>query len=95
MLFVFIVLEIIMYFVCTYLFYNYLVANTCTYKKQKNVDLSPQKYKNKYYYKLYFKNEFLHKFLVSLLLLAMLLIYSGFKIHIPVEYLISKNLIPK
>ena len=41
------------------------------------------------------KNEFLRKFLVFLVLLAMLLKYSTFKIHIPIEYLILNNLISK
>ena len=41
------------------------------------------------------KNEFLHKYAVSLVLLAIMLKYSRFKIHIPVEYLISNNLILK
>ena len=42
-----------------------------------------------------FKNEFLHKYVVSFVLLATKLKYSRFKIRIPVEYLISNNLIPK
>ena len=41
------------------------------------------------------KKNFLHKYVVSLVLLAMMLKYSRLKIHIPVEYLISNNLIPK
>ena len=34
---------------------------------------------------------FLHKYVVSLVLLAIMLKYSRFKIHIPVEYLIYKR----
>ena len=41
------------------------------------------------------KNEFLHKYVVSLVLLVTKLKYSKFKMHIPVEYLIANNLIPK
>ena len=58
--------------------------------------MSPKaKEKCNHYNKLYFKNEFLHKYVVSRILLAMMLKYSRFKIRIPVEYLISNNLMPK
>ena len=42
-----------------------------------------------------FKNDFFIKYVVLLVLLAMMLKYSKFKIHIPVEYLISNNFMPK
>ena len=49
-------------------------------------NMSPKEKNCNYYIKLYKKNEFSHKFVVSLVLLAMMLKYSRFKIHIPVEY---------
>ena len=81
---------------CLHLFIlNYFVANTYRYSKTKKFGIEPKIMTEiNFYSKLYVKKKS-HKLLLSLVLLAMLLKYSVFKIHIPIEYLISNNLIPK
>ena len=70
------------------------MANTWRYSKIKNfsIELIIRAEIN-YYLELYLRKTIF--FINFLFLLAMLLKYSRFKIHIPIEYLIFNNLISK